>query len=834
MHATRNRINHTEKDLGRPGAAGRGIPNYFSERLLRKLDVFARSKAAIVEAPTGYGKTTAMRNYLKRATAHGEKVFWFNSVDEAPVALYRRLCREIEKIDGQAGAQLQEIDFPNAFTIGEVCDVFRSIECDAITWLIIDDFHFLLKALPMSTLVALLSHDKANLHIVVLTQQTGQDFRSAVASIGIPDIDATDLQWDAGDILRYFDMAGEEISFDTAVEIEKNTNGWAIAIHLQLCAWMETGALSNKAVYQLMEQLIWNRMSKEQQTFFMKVSPFISGTTSQLCAMLGCDKLPDYAIESLSIPFVRYIAEGQRYEAYSVLHELISNKRREAGEDFDRDCLRKAGDLCRDEGQIAEALEFYAQIKDYSRILSLDLSGFICAEFGGKTFYDIALNILDHCPEEIRSEHPHSMLCLAWAIRQMDNHSVFKELMKTLDGTLPKTGVLRAEWQLLSVYLHFPKLDKMLSAALEAADMFDGKISTVILPQAPWAIYEYLQVTAFHLTPGAADMEADLLERFLDIYSKLTDGHGKGADALFRAELAFLRCETAKAEIYAYKAAFLAERKKQKIIQIGAVRLLGVIAILKADSKGWQQALSALENAAHGSTQNTELFRAVLDVVRGTLLAELRDFSRLEQWLQDYDSGNNRPMPESLEKNARGVNGLHLIGKLDFAQLIGRGQANTRDNFTAYTEHVFFLMMASGCALLGDKEQAERYLRISAEKALPDGFIHYFAGFSPLLQGLADALIENEYPQLAAKFNEYKEQYIAGWKTLHNAIVENELPSGLTERELEVAELAADGLRNHEIAEMLYVSENTVRAHLRSIYQKLDIDRRAKLARALK
>jgi len=69
---------------------------------------------------------------------------------------------------------------------------------------------------------------------------------------------------------------------------------------------------------------------------------------------------------------------------------------------------------------------------------------------------------------------------------------------------------------------------------------------------------------------------------------------------------------------------------------------------------------------------------------------------------------------------------------------------------------------------------------------------------------------------------------------LHNAIVADELPSGLTEREREIAELAADGLRNNEIAEILYVSENTVRAHLRTIYQKLDIDRRAKLAKILR
>ena len=51
---------------------------------------------------------------------------------------------------------------------------------------------------------------------------------------------------------------------------------------------------------------------------------------------------------------------------------------------------------------------------------------------------------------------------------------------------------------------------------------------------------------------------------------------------------------------------------------------------------------------------------------------------------------------------------------------------------------------------------------------------------------------------------------------------------------MEVAKLAAQGLRNGEIAAKLVVSEATVRAHLRSIFQKLDIDRRARLAERLK
>ena len=74
---------------------------------------------------------------------------------------------------------------------------------------------------------------------------------------------------------------------------------------------------------------------------------------------------------------------------------------------------------------------------------------------------------------------------------------------------------------------------------------------------------------------------------------------------------------------------------------------------------------------------------------------------------------------------------------------------------------------------------------------------------------------------------------MSGWNTLHNDMFPDELPSDLTPREYEVARLAARGLRNSEIAQKLMVTESTVRAHLRTVFQKLDIDRRAKLAEKL-
>ena len=51
---------------------------------------------------------------------------------------------------------------------------------------------------------------------------------------------------------------------------------------------------------------------------------------------------------------------------------------------------------------------------------------------------------------------------------------------------------------------------------------------------------------------------------------------------------------------------------------------------------------------------------------------------------------------------------------------------------------------------------------------------------------------------------------------------QSELVEPLSERELEVLQLIAEGLTNREIASRLFLSLNTVKAHTRNIYGKLD------------
>ncbi|NJC13386.1 DNA-binding CsgD family transcriptional regulator [Micromonospora profundi] len=69
--------------------------------------------------------------------------------------------------------------------------------------------------------------------------------------------------------------------------------------------------------------------------------------------------------------------------------------------------------------------------------------------------------------------------------------------------------------------------------------------------------------------------------------------------------------------------------------------------------------------------------------------------------------------------------------------------------------------------------------------------------------------------------------------TGYRPVIADQPPAALTAQELEIAQLAASGLSNKQIAERLYLSHRTVGAHLYRIFPKLGVSSRAGLRDAL-
>ena len=142
------------------------------------------------------------------------------------------------------------------------------------------------------------------------------------------------------------------------------------------------------------------------------------------------------------------------------------------------------------------------------------------------------------------------------------------------------------------------------------------------------------------------------------------------------------------------------------------------------------------------------------------------------------------------------------------------------------------LLQAIGYQALGEDNKALQLLGNAVTLAEPGGFIRIFvdegAPIAQLLNKMndKDARIQEYIQKLLAAFN--KQQDTPASSFIHQPLVEP-----LSQREMEVLQLIAQGLSNDEIGKQLFLALDTVKGHNRRIYDKLQVQRRTEaVARA--
>ncbi len=813
--------------------------HYHSEKAGRKLRALALAKSAIVEAPPGFGKTTAVRDVLLNELGPDTPMFWLTVTDEAPGACFGRLCRMVGEIDPDAGRRMLNAEPINAVTIMGALDAIRSIRCPRETYLVIDNFHLLNAQMPPSFLPALIEHGGKALHIVLITYPLKGAALEALAALAYHHITAADLALNAEDIRNYYRLAGVTVAQRTAENLEHITGGWIAAVYLQLRAFLERGEFSDERnILTLMETLIWDALTEEAQVFLMRLSPFETMKRSHILTLFGMDEMPVALREALACPFIQYEPAASRYELHTLLQKLLVQKRAAMGEAFERACLSDAGRFVHGRGGMREALGYFWQARDYAQVLSMDLTPMLFDVIGDVPFSGIAWDIAQNCPIETKRAHMLSMLRIALSLLAGGMDAPFQVLMDELSTIILALGEpaeLKAEWLLLQSLANRPHLKRMLPLLIEADALFDGKGSRVVMPNVPWGPANCSPITAYHALPGEADLNGTLLEDYLAIYTKITGGNGSGAGALYKAQLAYQRGDLKNAEIFAYQASYQAESGQQSIVLLWAALALAQVALHRADTDGWQNAIKGMERAASQPERSGHIFQATLDIARGVLLTELQQFDDVAAWIKAGDFSNNRLLPEMIPM-ALFVHMLYLLGRGEAARVVGIAQARRAEGLasTPLLAELCALNVASAYIQLKDSARAEEYVRRAAQSALADGFYFQFASYSWILDGLSDTLIKRDFPEYWEEFLVVKKRFGTGWMKLFGDLTQSGLPEKLTGREQEIARLAATGLRNAEIAQELSLSEATVRSHLRTIFQKLDVDRRAMLSQRLK
>jgi LuxR family maltose regulon positive regulatory protein len=134
----------------------------------------------------------------------------------------------------------------------------------------------------------------------------------------------------------------------------------------------------------------------------------------------------------------------------------------------------------------------------------------------------------------------------------------------------------------------------------------------------------------------------------------------------------------------------------------------------------------------------------------------------------------------------------------------------------------------------GEKDRAMQLLEEALTLAKPGGFIRIFVDEGiPMARLLSEAMVQGIMPDYVGKLLAGFESEGQTNKDKPDLPVVQPLIEPLSQRELDVLRLIAQGLSNREISQRLFLALSTVKGHTRIIFDKLQVQRRTEaVARA--
>ena len=815
---------------------------YFSPKLIHKIKHILDCALSVLEAPAGYGKTTAVNQVLDGLD---EPVYWYTAVESVTDTSFQWFLRQIEQADEQAAGKLQELGFLNRSNAAQAARIITGMKIESPMTLVFDNFQYSLSNWQPQILDSLTKRAGDGLRTVFISQNFGR-FRKMLNELegNICYIRSRDLLLTERDIRAFAHQLNTDVTEEEIRLIKNRTDGWTAAVALCL----ENQRYSSyqdqiQDMDDLLYELFWRRLSEEQQEVLLRVCLFdrlSTGFIEQLLpeALLSSEERLHLLRRT---PLIRYQEIRHGFYPHEILLRFLRLRLSVAEAAFREDVYRRSGMVFQQNDMIQAAVNCYYHANDYERILSCRLVCLITEKFDGVTYTELARVVLNQCPEEIQIRYPLSLLRLCYALYAGCAFQEFAVQMERVRGLIERIRDrhLLGEWYLVDALSGFPHLDQMEEKYLLAEELLEHP-SDVFIAEEPFLFGCTSMWYLFYVKPGTMMETADQMERVMTLYNRLTSGHGAGAAELYRGEAYSVQGRFEESDIQAYLASFLSEQSGNASVTYGTALLLGINAIYRSDMEGLQKAIDYLENKAQGYSflQGKMLNTYMVETVRGYLLGLMMETGSSPLWTQgEADTLSDLTFTNFMIKTCRITD---LLLKREYKQAIASVEASLRLDsrlISTPTQNFMYCGLALCYMAIGRLLKAAEYLDKALTLAGQDQNYTFLACFRKYFQVLfLMPQISSRHRKTIQEIRAVDIRYTRADESHIFAMLERQThdETELTEREREVAELAAQGLHNREIAAMLHISQNTVKHHLKITFQKMNIDRRSKLVEMLK
>lgn len=337
----------------------------------------------------------------------------------------------------------------------------------------------------------------------------------------------------------------------------------------------------------------------------------------------------------------------------------------------------------------------------------------------------------------------------------------------------------------------------------------------------------FLDMTNLYSAPGTADAAIAALS-----------GHPE-AQALFEAEIAYSRGDIDA--VYEKVQFFLSAHSGFYAIIAGGM-LLSLCAMWKGDIELFKKAKSHICEAP--CRNDTD--RSILDLSLAAADLAIRDLRNFPDW---FKRGCFSCLPADAHPAAKVYYvKLLMIYVQDLAMkkydregmgslVLMRGLPNTIEPLitqaevdkTVLVELYLRLLCAITCQNGGDTERAIHHIDKAIALALPDRLLGPLVEHRRQLGYLLDDRLALVDAEALKEVKALHKQLNVGWTKLHNAVLEKSVSISLSQREREVARLAAFGCSDAEIAAQLNLSKSTVKSIISMAKNKTGTIKRSEL-----
>ena len=482
-------------------------------------------------------------------------------------------------------------------------------------------------------------------------------------------------------------------------------------------------------------------------------------------------------------------------------------------------------------------IETLWQNKDYEGILQerIPILGGVPTS-KDRRFSAIAQELQQVCPLELQVRYPLSMLRIALVLLSEAQPQQALDVLVTIRNSAQakederEQKALLGECMLVEAISYCPDVEKMLSTLKQAAALANGRVAVVDADD-PFLYCISSPFCVIHTVTGKADEQGRQYSQFSELYEKLTGGGGRGAGELYQAGLHYYRGEFKQAELLCFKAAYLADSAHQYSLHMGAARLLAEICMHKTDMEAFSDAVALLKQAASTDSVYAPIVAQMLEFEYADLHLEISAIEHIPLWVQSNEMGFGPPVVRNYLKF---MQIRYFFYSKKYERTIGLGEVLLlqQETFGVMIYALIGLYVACSYILLDLFDKGIDLFNRSYPPLFEDRLYLVFSYFYENMGDEFAEYLEQTYPEDSAAIVKLRKSNQDGLMRFMHVYLEDE--GNLSERERAVAELAAEGLHNKEISERLGISANTVRSHMRKVFEKLAVDRRSELGRLLK